>query len=146
MNAMNSNLKLILATLGGAILSFLLGWLVYGVLLMGFYESNTTHYDGLIKEMPNIPLIFISTLAMSFFLAFAFQRWAGFKSFGKGFTGGLIFGFLIGLGWDMSFLSMYNLYPFSVVIVDVVTSTILNGIVGGVIALILGYEKKSVSA
>jgi hypothetical protein len=144
MNAMN--VKLILASLGGAILSFLLGWLVYGILLKGFYEANTTHYEGLIKELPNIPLIFLSCLVMSFLLAYVFQRWAGFKSFGKGFTGGMIIGFLICLSYDLSFMSMYNLFAFSVVVVDVIVGTIFNGIVGGVIALILGFEKKTAAA
>jgi len=44
--------KFMLAGLAGGVFYFFLGWLVYGILLMNFYESNTITYDGLNKEMP----------------------------------------------------------------------------------------------
>lgn len=52
------NKKLLHATLAGGILFFLLGCLVYGVLLMDFYEANTKVYEGLNKEMPDLLLLF----------------------------------------------------------------------------------------
>ena len=136
------NAKLIIASLAGGVLMFFLGWLVYGVLLMSFYEANTTHYEGLMKEMPNMYLMVLSNLLMGFLLAFMFQRWAGFKTLSAGLTGGLIFGFLIALIYDLYFLACMNLFPLKLMIVDVIVSTVITCITGALIGWILGFEKK----
>ncbi len=141
--------KLLLAALAGAIVQFLLGWLVYGLLLMNFMSSQSTHYEGLMKEMNGasfIILIFISGLAMSFLLAYIFQRWAKIGTFLSGLTGGMIFGFFVSLSFDLSSYSMMNLMSVNAIIVDVIVATILTGIVGGVIAWILGMKSKTVVA
>ena len=140
------NLKVIYATLAGGVLSFLLGWLVFGLVLMNFYTNNSIHYEGLMKTEPTLILIFLSCLVMSFFMAFVFNSWAGFKSFGKGLYGGFIIGIFIGLSYDLSFLAMMNLYSVKVMVVDVLANGVTNAIIGGVIAWILGFEKKPVEA
>jgi hypothetical protein len=137
--------RLILAALAGAVLYFFLGWLIYEILLGSYYEANTTHYAGLMKDMPNIYLLILSNLVSGFFMAFIFQRWAGFTTFMKGMTGGLILAFLMSLSLDLYFLSAMNLWNITVLIVDVVVSTVIGGIVGGVIGWILGMEKKIVN-
>ncbi len=79
--------KLILATIAGSVVQFLLGWLIYGLLLANFMNSQTTHYEGLMKDMNTgsfIILIFISGLVMSFLIAFIFQRWAKSEKFLNG--------------------------------------------------------------
>ena len=134
--------RLILAALAGAILYFFLGWLVFAILLGNYYEANTTHYEGLMKDMPNIYLLILSNLVSGFFMAFIFQRWARFTTFMKGMTGGLILAFLMSLSLDLYFLSAMNLFGGIVIIVDIVASTIIGGIVGGIIGWILGMEKK----
>ncbi len=136
------NMKLTLATIAGAIVSFFLGWIVYGLLLMGFFTANSIHYEGLMLEMPNIWIMIIADLSMGFLLAFIFQRWAKFDTFMKGLYGGLIFGFFLALAMDLFSLSMMNLYTPVYVIVDIIVGTIMNGIVGGVIGWILGMGKK----
>jgi hypothetical protein len=137
------NAKLILASVIGAVVAFLLGWLIFGIILMGFYEANTTQYTGLMKEVPNLFLMIIANFFMAFLLSFIFQRWAGFKTFMQGLNGGMLIGFCVGLSYDLFFIAMMNLYNTKVMVVDVLANTILMGIVGGVIALILGYEKKT---
>jgi hypothetical protein len=140
------NTRLIIASIAGAVLYFLLGWLIYGILLTGFYEANTVHYEGLYKAMPNLALLFISNLTMAFLMSLIFQRWAKFTGFSKGMTGGIILGFFISLTYDLSFLSMFNLYNAPATIVDVLVSTVIVGIVGGFIGWILGYVKKGAVA
>jgi hypothetical protein len=136
------NTKLLLATVAGAIVSFFLGWIVFGMLLMDFYQSNTTLYPGLMNEMPNMVYLVIGQLAMAFFMAFVFQRWARFFSFAKGFTGGLFIGFFFTLVIDAYFISGMNLFSLKLMVIDVVINTVLIGIIGGIIGLILGTGKK----
>jgi hypothetical protein len=141
--------KLILATIAGSVVQFLLGWLIYGLLLANFMNSQTTHYEGLMKDMSTgsfIVLIFISGLVMSFLIAFIFQRWAKFEKFLMGLTGGMLLGFFMALSYNLSSLAMENLLSISAMIVDVIVSSVVMGIVGAVIAWILGFKSKTVPA
>ena len=134
--------KLILATITGAVMSFLLGWALYGILLMDFFGANMIIYDGLIKEMPNLLLVFIAGLASWFMISFIFQRWAGFTTFVKGLYGGAFIGLFIGLSIDLSLYSMFNLYNAAYIAVDIVVNTALTALIGGVVGAILGYGNK----
>jgi hypothetical protein len=136
------NTRLFLAAIAGAVVSFLLGWLVYGIILSDFMQANSIHYDGLKTEMPNFFLLILSGLFMSFFIAFVFQRWAGFTTFMNGVFGGVIIGFFIAASVDLSFFSMMNLFTPYYLFADIVVGTVITGIEGGVIAAILGYRKK----
>jgi uncharacterized membrane protein len=136
------NTKMLLAALGGTVANFLLGWLVYGILLMDFYQANTIQYEGLMYEMPNLFLVFLSNFTMAFLFAYIYQVWAGIKSFGKGFTTGLLLGFLIMFTFDLYFVAGMNLMSTTLVIVDILVSTIMTGIMAGVVAWILGTGNK----
>ncbi|MCX6235701.1 MAG: hypothetical protein NT175_13445 [Bacteroidetes bacterium] len=136
------NTRLIIATLVGGIVSFFLGWLIFGVLLMNYYEANTTQYAGLMREMPNIILMIIANLANAFLLAFIFQRWAGIKTIVKGLLGGMLVTFLIILSMDFYLLACMNLYTPTSIIVDIIVNTAFGGIIGGIIGWVLGFQKK----
>jgi hypothetical protein len=137
--------KLILAALAGAVAQFLLGWLIYGIVLANFMSSQTTHFEGLMKDMNTgsfMILIFLSGLVMSCLIAFIFQRWAKFDKFQSGLTGGIVLGFFFALSYDLNFLASMNLMTFRGMIVDVIAMSIMLGIIGGIIAWILGMKPK----
>ena len=136
------NLKTLYATLAAFVIFFFLGWLVYGVLLMGFYENNMFNCEGLTKDPPNYILLIVANLIWSFFFVFILQRWAKITDFGKGFIAGLIIGFLVLLAFDLQSMAFMNLFNVQLFIVDLVVSTILAGIAGGVIGWILGAGMK----
>ncbi|MBK7856274.1 MAG: hypothetical protein IPJ79_16525 [Bacteroidetes bacterium] len=48
------NKKVIAAAIAGAITTFMLGWLIYGMLLMDFMEANTVKYEGLMLNPQNL--------------------------------------------------------------------------------------------
>ena len=130
--------------MAGSVVQFVLGWLIYGILLAGFMNSQTTHYEGLMKDMNSgsfIILIFLSGFVMSFFIAFIFQRWAKFETFFMGLTAGMFLGFFMSLSYDLASYSMMNLMSAGSLVVDVITATIVTGIVGAVIGWILGKGK-----
>ena len=134
---------MIIAALITAIVNFFLGWLVFGILLMNFFEANTVHYDGLTKEMPNVVLIFISGLLLAFLFAYIFDRWANIRSFGKGFATGMLLGFLIITSFDLYLLSSMNLISTKLFFVDIILNTVYYGILGGVTGIVLGFGKKA---
>jgi hypothetical protein len=134
--------KFLLAALGGAVTAFLLGWVIYGIMLQGFYEANTVHYEGLVKDPPNLLAIFLNNICMSILLAYIFI-WSGVASFARGFTMGLLVGVLISLSFDLMILSMFNLYTNTALAVDVIVGTIYTGLVGAVVGGILGSGRKA---
>ena len=141
--------KLILAAIAGSVVQFLFGWLVYGLVLANFMNSHTTHYDGLMKDMNSgsfIILVFISGLLMSFLISFILQRWAKFEKFLQGLGAGMLIGFFMAFSFDLYSLSMMNLISVSAMIADVIANTVVVGVVGGVIAWVLGYKSKEVPA
>lgn len=143
------NKKLFIATLAGAVLQFLLGWLIYGILLADFMESNTTQFEGLMKDMSGAGFmvgVFLSGLVMSFLLAYIFQRWAKFETFMQGLYAGAFFGFFLALSFDLYFYSSMNLMTVSGTIVDIISTTITSALLGGMIAWILGFNKKATAA
>ena len=135
--------RALLAALAGAVTSFLAGWLIYGILLMDFYKANTTVYEGLMKEPPVLWGIFVSGFCSSLLFSLIFDKWANIRSFAGGAMAGAWIGFLIMLGFDFSFYSFFNLYPPSVLAVDIVVGTGFNAFIGGVIGLVLGTGRKN---
>ena len=136
------NLKTVYATLAAFVIFFFLGWLVFAVLLMNFYDANSMHYEGLNKEYPNMVLLVLANLVWAFFFAYVLQRWAKTTDFGKGFIAGLIIGFFVTLCFDLYFLSMLNLYNTKLFVVDIIVNTVISGIAGGVIGWVLGFGMK----
>jgi hypothetical protein len=139
-------MRIFLATLSGAVVQFLLGWLVYGLLLASFMGDNCNSFPGLMKDMNTASfyiLTFISGLVMSFMIAYIFQYWAKFDKFLKGLLGGMFIGFFMALTYDLFSFAMMNLITVQSLIVDVISNTIIVGIIGGVIACVLGYKVKA---
>ena len=135
--------KAILAAVAAAVLAFLLGWVIYGMLLMDYFESNTTHYEGLMKEMPNLYLIFVNNLIWGFLLSFIFYRWAGIKTIGGGIVGGIIIALPVSLSFDLFMIGGMNLFTPTLLVVDVLASTLIWALCGGLIGFILGTGKKA---
>lgn len=133
--------KFILAGFAGGVVNFFLGWLLYGILLMSFFEANTQHYEGLAKEMPIMWLTALTCLATGYFLAFIFYRWANISTWKGGFIGGLIIGLFIGLIYDLSFLSMWNFYNVKAALVDILLAGLTHSITGLVVGLVLHTRK-----
>ena len=141
--------RLILAGFSGAIVQFLLGWLIYGILLADFMNSHTTHYEGLMKDMNGgsfIILIFLSGLVMSFLITYIFQHWAKFDKFLPGLTGGMLVGFLMALSFDLFSYASMNMITVASMVVDVAANTVVTGIVGGTIACVLGFRSSKATS
>ena len=70
------NTKLLVAVLAGGVTAFLLGWLLFGMLLMGYYESHMIPYEGLMKGEAdmNLGLMFGSNLLFATAIAWISQR------------------------------------------------------------------------
>jgi hypothetical protein len=138
------NMRILVATVAGGVTLFLLGWLVYGVLLSDFMKTNMVQYPGLMKEpMPDMVPLVLANLVLAALFAFVFDYWASIRTFMSGLIGGVVLMFLISLYFDLSALSFMNLMKgITPVIVDVVAATSIGAITGGVVGLVLGLMHK----
>lgn len=137
------NTKTIIATAAGALFNFLGGWAVFGILLAGFYRSNTMTYEGLSKgEMPDLSFIFLSGVFSAYLVTYLLRRVGKDYSFGTGFRHGLVVYFCMAAWADLSIYGFYNLMSLTLSLTDIVVQGVFGGINGGITALILGSGKK----
>ncbi|MDZ4715122.1 MAG: hypothetical protein SH819_06590 [Cytophagales bacterium] len=136
------NTKTILAGLAGSFFAFFGGWLIYGMLLMDYFQANTTVYEGLMKDPPDMLFLAVSNLAWGFLFAYLFQKIGTIKSFGAGFTNGLVLSFIITLMFDTSMYAFFNLNPLSFIVVDIGVGSVFGGVLGGVVGFVLGTGKQ----
>ncbi|HLF45881.1 MAG TPA: hypothetical protein VI548_05625 [Chitinophagaceae bacterium] len=140
---MNTNKFLIGGIIGG-IANFLLGWLVWGMLLMNFLKENMGTATGVMKaenEMVWWALI-VGNLFWGFVLSYVLNK-SGTSGVGGGATTGAMLGFLIAGGFDFTMLGTANIMTLNGVLVDIVASIVVSAIVGGVIGWYLGMGKKA---
>jgi hypothetical protein len=134
---MKSNL--LLATIVGAIAAFLLGWLIWGVLTMDYYNANMGEtYVLLQKNPPEIWMIFVAQVLFAFLLAFIFDK-TGTNNFVDGMKMGALIFFLISAGFDIMFHATVDVFKsHTVIIVDIVLNVVMGGIIGGIIGQLMG--------
>ena len=132
------NSKMIIAALVGAIVTFMLGYVVWGLLLGDYYAANTVQYPGLNIDPPRLWAMFISNLAGCFLLSWIFTT-TGVNNFAAGFQRAAFIFFLLSVLNDMMWYSLMNFFSnYSIIAIDIVVTTLLWAIVGGVISTVLG--------
>ena len=134
------NTKTIIAGILAGIVSFLLGWLIYGMLLMEFFKNHSLHYNGLDKNPPDFLYLGIGNLLMGILTAYVVALGNG-NNAKKGFTIAAIVGFLVSSGMDSMMFAQMNLGSRTAILVDVIAATILSGIIGAFVGW--WYGRKS---
>ena len=128
----------LLATLVGAIVMFFLGYLIWGMATVDFFEEHSI--VNVMKEVPNMGLIALSNLIMVFVLSTLYSKWArGHHSMGQGFQFGAWIGVFTGIGMGMLQYSTANFMDATGYIAEAVIDIVFYGIIGLVIALV--YQK-----
>jgi predicted permease len=143
--------RVLVAGIAGAIVMFILGWVIYGMLLASYFGSTMSATAKSVMRMDNpnfVPLI-ISEIAFGILFAFIFEKW-GARTFVAGLGGGAILMVLIGFGFDMQmdafFKDMHVGSPYVPMVVDLVCGAVMGAISGGVIAAVLGMMNKGDAA
>ena len=134
-------MKILRGTVFGGITYFLLGWLVWGILLMDFFSANmnqcTSRTDGQIVWWA----IILSNLVFALLLTLILH-WAKAKTIIDGLKIGALFGLLYGSALAFSFWSMSTMYlNAGAMVTDILVSTVVMAVIGLVIVLTWGKEK-----
>jgi len=135
--------KFILGTLAGGITLFLLGFVVYAIVLEGFFSSQTV--SGIAKspeQMRYYPL-FLGNLATAALLSYIFLKWANITTFVEGMKAGAVIGFFMAAGFDLVMYDTSRIISAEGTIADVFVWAFNASIVGGVVGAVLGMGKKT---
>ncbi|HMW38674.1 MAG: DUF1761 family protein [Saprospiraceae bacterium] len=138
--------KLLLATLGGAIASWLCGWLIYGMVLMGpMKEAMTDGAKAIMKPdgTESMILYFVSSLFFALLLAYIYERWGNIRTMQTGAMAGAIIGILFAMSIDTGIMAGSDMFNSHMVLVyDAMGYLVMGGVTGAVVGWILGYNRQ----
>jgi hypothetical protein len=142
------NSKVLIAAIVGGIFFFLLGWLIFGVLLAGSMEDGMNESMKLVyREMDAFVYwaMGLSNFLTALLLALILNRF-GVNTFMKGAVAGLWIGLLVVLAYDFSMYAQTTMYDMNIILMDAGMSAIMTALVAGVIGFMLGRGKKTATA
>jgi ABC-type antimicrobial peptide transport system permease subunit len=118
--------KIILSSLVGTLVYYLLGWIVYGLLEISESSGNES-----------MVFIFLGCLFYALVFAVIFARWAHISTLKSGFKAGFILGLLYILSWQFFVTSDggFDLVPF---VKEVLIGTLITAIMASAIAYVSG--------
>jgi hypothetical protein len=127
----------------GGILSFVLSWLIWGVLLKSFMEDHSNTASGVFRGTDEIIwwALITGNLAAGFLLSYVVSK-SGATGFNSGAVAGAITGLLLIVTADCLIYAQVKLWDSSVILYDAVAGTMLGAIVGGIIGAFYEYGKK----
>ena len=142
---MNSQ-KFIIGGIAGGIVFFILGWVIYGMLLKDFMNGNIA--PGTMRADSDMIwwALVVGNLAMGFLLAYVIGK-GGAISAGKGAGTGFVLGLLVCLSYDLiTYATSTTLTSLKGVAADVAATAVMGAIGGAVVGLVMGMSKKTVVA
>lgn len=132
--------KLTAGGIVGGILFFLLGWLIYGMLLMDFMKNNPGIVSGYNKETPDWLYLIIGNLLSGFMMAYIFIKTNVTTLMGGLILAGVV-GFLMTASFDCIMYATTNLASKKMMMADVLASTAMGAVVGAVVGAVMGKLK-----
>ena len=125
--------RLVLGTVVGGLVLFLLGYLVYGVLFASFFATNVGTATGVTREPFNFVALLLGQLAFAAILTMIFS-WSAVRSAGQGAKIGALAGLLFFLGIDLTLYATTNVQNLAASLVDALLAALLFAVSGAVIA------------
>jgi len=141
---MNTNKFLVGGIIGG-IANFLLGWLVWGTLLMNFMKEHTSEAGKAVMRADDQMILWAliaANLLLGFLLSYILNK-AGVRSAGAGASTGAVAGLLISASMNCFNYAFMTMSDTTAMGVDIIASAVVSGIVGGIIGWYLGMGQKA---
>ncbi len=130
--------KILFGGIAGGIVFFLLGWLIYGVILAGYMAKASNQCAMRPMDQMIWWALILANLGWGFTLAIVFD-WSKTLGWKAGAIRGAIFGFLTSFSIDLSYYSMSTMYlKTGAVCVDILATVVMVAIGGAVIASVMG--------
>ena len=125
------------ATVAGAVVLFVVGFLLFGLALAGFYENNVGSASGVVKDPPEWLWLVLSTLVTAALLTLVLG-WKGATDAATGAKTAAIFGLLFAMSIDFGLYSMTNIPNLTVTLVDPILVAVYMATGGAIVGMMLG--------
>ncbi len=134
-----SSKKFLIGGLAGGVVFFLLGWLLYGMLLMDFMMEHSNSSSGAFRAETEMIwwAMVVGNLALGFLLSYVLNK-ANVAGAMAGATTGAIVMLLMSTAIDCIMYAQLNLWDTTGMVVDILVSTVMGAIVGAVIGWLNG--------
>ncbi|HCR53745.1 MAG TPA: hypothetical protein DIW27_04960 [Cytophagales bacterium] len=131
-----------MATLAGFVTLFLLGWLLYGMLLMDFFTSNSGSATGVNRSETDMIwwALTLGNVFQAYLLVYIFSKWDSVNSFSSGLQAGATIGLILGFGYDLLMYGTTNIMNLTATLVDPLITAVMFGITSGVIGMVIGKK------
>lgn len=127
----------LLATLAATVAMFLLGYLLWGMAMMDFFEAHSLVDTMKSDEEMSLLMIFLGNLFGALALSTLYGKWAnGNYSVGGGFQFGAWIGFFVGVGMGLVWYGTANMMDETGHVVEAVLDIVYYGLIGVVIAIV----------
>jgi hypothetical protein len=128
---------LTIGTVVGGITLFIIGYVLWNVLFVEFFEANAGSASGVVKEPQVMWALVLGSLCYAALLTLAVGTRAGTATFVEGLKTGAIVGGLMWFAVDLTLYAVWNVSTLTGAIADSVLELIRAGISAGVIAAVL---------
>lgn len=126
------NIKnLLVSSVVGSIVYFMLGGLFYGVLFTNIYPPSPEQ---------NMVFIGLGCLTFCLLLSYIFLQWAGITDPMSGLKAGALIGLLYGAGMNL-FMYASQTPNYTNMLTDIILNAVMGGIAGAVIAFVISKLK-----
>ena len=129
--------RAILATVAGGVTFFVLGFVIYGVLLAGFYEANLGSATGVVRAVPVWWAMIVSQLGLAAVVTYVFLHADVGTALG-GLKTGAVFGILFGTAMAFDLYAVTNWSKTIVAFVEPFVTASRMALAGSVIGWVLG--------
>ncbi len=133
--------RVIAATVAGGIVFYVVGFVLFAMILDPMLKPYMNQFPGLMKEpMPDLIFLPLWNLSMAFLFAVVFEKWAGIRTFVGGLKGGFLLMIIVSLIIDLNLIAFMNVYkgpvgPIIVIAASIFIGTLAAGVVGAVLGL-----------
>ena len=124
-------------TIGGGVVLFVLGYILFDTLLKGFYAANAGSATGVSRDPQILWAVAVGALAYAALIVYALKGQGGSANASSGMKAGATVGFLIWLCADFTFYGITNVNNLTLTIVDPLVELVRGGITGAVIGAFL---------
>jgi uncharacterized membrane protein len=125
--------RFVIGTVVGGLVLFFVGYLIFGILTVDFFEANRGSATGVPKDPINFVALAVGQLAWGSLLTLILN-WRSSSSIGQGASIGAIVGVLVFAGIDLTLYATSNVQNMTAALADVVLTTVLFAVAGAAIA------------
>lgn len=129
--------KMLIGTVVGGVTFFLLGGLIYAVILGDFYEANLGSATDVLRELPIMWAMVVSQLGMAAVVTYVFLL-SDVASASNGLKTGAILGLLLGTAISFDLYSVTNWSNSTVAFVEPLVWVVRTALAGAAIGWVLG--------